>query len=130
MTADDLIERAKARAVTPPTPDDWGYRVALDEDDVFVGRWRGETTDEGNDNRRIFLLWDHDAQPCFSRTYAALAREIDRAAPQAGDRIVIVRGPDYTGAQGTGYSFGVETEKSDEPLPDVSETLDLDEIPF
>ena len=122
---EQLIDRAKERAETTPVPELWGYRVALEEHDVFVGRWRGETVDEMNvdDNgnlRRIYLLWDDVGELCFSRHYAALGREIDRVSPEVGCTIVVVRGADYVGAQGTGYSFGVETEPNDAPLPDNS----------
>ncbi len=84
-----------------------------------MGRWRGETVDEENDNRRVFLLWDGDGALCFSRSYAALEREIDRLKPwEVGDSVAIYRGVDYVGEKGTGYSFGVEKEPSTDPLPD------------
>jgi hypothetical protein len=121
---DDLIARAKQRATSSGGDERWGYRIALGPDDSFVGRWRGETTDPANDNRRIFLLWDADGQRCYSRSYAALNREIDEAAPTVGCTIAIVRGPDYTSEKGTGYSFGVTTEPNDEPPPSD------DDIPF
>jgi hypothetical protein len=117
MRREDLVERAKERAEASPVPDSWGTRVTLAENDAFVGRWRGEAIDEAHDNRRIFLLWNEDGEPCFSRQYAALGREIDRAAPAIGCTIVIYRSADYVGQQGTGYSFGVETEPNDAPLP-------------
>jgi hypothetical protein len=122
--ADDLITQAKERAEASPLPDGWGHRIQLDPGAHFTGRWRGETTDEAHDNRRVFLFWDDDSQLCFSRFYAALGREIDSTKPNIGDTIVIVRGDDYTGAQGTGYSFGVATGPNDDPLPDD------DGIPF
>jgi hypothetical protein len=126
----DLVDRTKGRAEQAPVPEDWGYWVSLDENDHFVGRWRGETRDETND-RRVFLLWDTDGQPCFSRSYAALGREIDRAAPEVGCTIVIFRGEDYTTAEGnSGFSFGVETEANGEPLPSGAEPPADDGIPF
>jgi hypothetical protein len=115
----DLLSRTKERAEASPVPEEWGYRVQLDEGEHFIGRWRGETIDEANENRRIFLLWDEDCEPCFSRFYAALGREIDRAGPSVGDTIVVFRGKDYIGKEGTGYAFGVETEPNEAPLPDV-----------
>ena len=114
---DDLIAKAKEHAETPPLPEEWGYRVKLDPGGAFIGRWRGETVDEKNDNRRIFLFWDESGAQCFSRTYAALEREIDRTQPTLGYTIVVYRGDDYTGEQGTGYSFGVETKPNDAELP-------------
>lgn len=125
---DDLIARATERAEAPAIPEDWGYRVALEEGESFVGRWRGDSTDELNNNRRIHLLWDQDGQRCFSRSYAALDREVDRLAPEVGAAVAIVRGSDYATAKGTGYSFGVETAPCGEPLPDPA-AADGD-IPF
>jgi hypothetical protein len=125
----DLIARAKQRAESGGIDENWGYRIKLDPGDSFVGRWRGETVDEQNENRRVFLFWDEDGERCFSRHYAALGREIDRVAPQLGTTVVVYRGADYTSQQGTGYAFGLETEPNDAPLP-VEERLDDDEIPF
>jgi hypothetical protein len=125
--SDDLIARARARAEALPVPEGWGYRIVLDEGEVFVGRWRGETTNEDN-GRRIYLLWDEDDQPCYSRDYTALGREVDRAKPEVGDRVAIFRGADYVGQGGNpGYSFGLEKERCDEPLPDADGD---DGIPF
>jgi hypothetical protein len=124
---DDLLARAKERAEASPIPEDWGYRITLEEGDHFVGRWRGETVDEQNDRRRVFLFWNEAGEKCFSRFYAALGREIDRAVPRIGDTIVVYRGDDYIGQQGTGFAYGVETEPNDKPLP----TEDTEpELPF
>ena len=123
----DLIAKARARAEAGPNPTEWGYRVQLDVAESFVGRWRGETVDADNDGRRIFLLWDADDGPCYSRSYAALAREVDRVMPTVGCTVAVFRGPDYIGAQGTGYAFGVQTEVNDDPLPAAG---DGDDIPF
>jgi hypothetical protein len=63
-------------------------------------------------------------------------REIDAAAPNVGDRIVIARGSNYAtaydGDEGPkGRSFGVACEPSGEPLPDGDQgELDDDGIPF
>lgn len=135
---EQLIAAATERAETTPLPEEWGYRVALEQGDSFIGRWLRETVDEANNNRRVFLLLDEDDQPCFSRFYAALGREIDQAAPEVGCTIVIVRGDDYIGQQGTGYSFGVATEPNDKPLPETatsepegsSASFATDDIPF
>jgi hypothetical protein len=121
LSDDELIARARERANASPVPDDWGYRVVLDQSEAFVGRWRGETVDELNNGRRVFLLLDGDGERCFSRYYAALGREIDRVKPEIGCRIVIVRSEDYVSQGNTGYSFGVAT--NDAPLPG-------DDIPF
>jgi hypothetical protein len=121
---EDLLRRARecAESEVSLIPAPWGYRIVLDEDESFVGRWRGETTDPLNVDdkgkpRRIFLLWDAEGQRCFSRHYAALGREINRTRPQIGDTIVIYRGADYAGQEGPGYSFGVETAANGAPLP-------------
>jgi hypothetical protein len=128
LESDDLIARARERAEASPIPDEWGYRVALDEGEHFLGRWRGETTDEGN-GRRVYLLWDEDGGRCFSRDYTALGREVDRARPETGDRVVIFRGLDYIGQGGNpGYSFGLEKEPFSDPLPD--DTEGDDGVPF
>jgi hypothetical protein len=131
VSRSELVARARERAEASPVPDGWGYRVVVDEGEDFSGRWRGETTDPDNvddegEPRRVFLLWDEEGGLCFSRFYAALGREIDRAAPAIGDRIVIARAKDYRSARGTGYSFGVVTEPCDEPLPGA----DDEEFPF
>jgi hypothetical protein len=124
--SDRLLELARQRAESSPVPAEWGYRVALDEAEYFVGRWRGETVDEENNNRRVFLFWDQQGQRCFCRFYVALAREIDRVKPELGATIVIYRGADYLGKQGTGYSFGVETEPNTEPLPEARDEFQGD----
>src|SRR5262249_22235628 len=123
---DRLVHLARQRAESSPIPEEWGYRLVLEVGESFLGRWRGETvdaknTDDAGNPRRIFLLWDEHGERCFSRFYAALGREIDRAKPGTGDTIVIYRGDDYAGAQGTGYTFGVEAESNNAPLPDTDE---------
>jgi hypothetical protein len=118
------LDLARQRAEISPIPDEWGYRIALDEGEHFVGRWHGETVDEQNDNRRVFLFWDQQGQRCFSRFYVALAREIDRVKPEVGATTVIYRGADYAAQQGTGYRFGVETEANKDPLPDAADEFD------
>lgn len=129
---DDLLARARDRAAqTAATPDEWGYRVQLEPGDTFVGRWCGETTDLGNDGRRVFLLWDSDGEACYSRFYAALGREVDQARPTVGDTVAIARGNDYVSAHGTGYSFGLVVEPNGAPLPGAAkEAGSGDDIPF
>jgi hypothetical protein len=106
---DGLVARAKERAEGSPVPEEFGYRLVLNEHEHFVGRWRGETIDEANGDRAVYLLWDADDQPCFSRHYAALGREIARVNPQV----------DYaTDHPNPGHSYGVETEPNEAELPD------------
>jgi hypothetical protein len=119
VSGDDLLARARERADARAIPEDWGYRVRLDEEESFVGRWRGRGVDENwTPVREIFFAWDCDDEPCFFRYYAALGREIERVTPTIGDRIAIWRGVDYTTQEGnTGYSFGVEVEPCSNSLP-------------
>jgi hypothetical protein len=127
----DLIAKAKERAEAPTTDPEWGYRIHLDPGEASDGRYRGETVDPDNENRRVFLLWDTDGERCWSRSYAALTREIDRARPEIGCRIVIYRGDDYvTGEGNTGFAFGVETAPCDDPLPGSDGDRNEDEVPF
>ncbi len=132
----DLLARAQERAESKPIPAEWGsYRIQLDPQDSFIGRWRGRATDEAND-RPIYLLWDENDQPCWVRAYTALTRELDRAAPAVGDRVVIYRGEDYPTQYGNpGQSYGVETQANAEPVPGdvpaaVVEGSTDDGIPF
>jgi hypothetical protein len=119
---DDLISRARERAEAPPIPEEWGYRIALEEGESFVGRWRDRTVDEDND-RPIYLFWDESGEPCFSRHYASLERELNREDPAVGATVVIYRGDNYKTqyddeAEKSGQSYGVTVEPNDDPLPD------------
>lgn len=127
----ELLSRAKERADARGVPGEFGYRIQLGEEESFLGRWRGKGVDENwTPAREVFFFWDADDQPCFSRYYAALARELERVQPAVGDRIAVHRGVDYTTAEGnTGYSFGVEAEPSDAPLPDADDDKG-DGVPF
>jgi hypothetical protein len=123
----ELVARAKERAAAKPVDESWGYRIDLDVGESFAGRYRGEAADAQNGGRRVFLFWDRDDQLCWSRTYAALEREIDQAAPAVGATIVLVRGEDYASGKGNpGRSFGVATEPHDGRLPGEGR----DDIPF
>jgi hypothetical protein len=132
---DELIRRAQERATSLPTPEEWGYRVVLDEGDAFVGRWRGKTTDPDNADRRVFLCWDEDGGSCFHRLYASLGREIDRVRPGTGDTIVIARSANYKtqfdeGDEKSGQSYGVEKQPCSDPLPKGPPAAAEDEFPF
>jgi hypothetical protein len=122
---DDLIARAKERAETPPTPEEWGYRVQIEEGESFVGRWHTETVDEDNNNRPIYLFWDESGEPCFSRHYASLERELKREDPAVGATVVVYRGDNYKTqyddeGESSGQSYGVTSEPNDDPLPGPS----------
>jgi hypothetical protein len=113
----ELIVHAKERAEALSAPSEWGYRIIVDEGGHFAGRWRCETTDPDNEDRRIYLLWDENGAWCFSRDYVSLGREVDRVRPGRGDRVVIARGPDYFTQQGRrGFRFVLEKQSCDEPL--------------
>jgi hypothetical protein len=127
---DELIARAQDRASAPAVDESWGYRIKLEQGEAFVGRWRGETVDEDHDGRRVFLFWDETGHRCFSRSYAALDREIDAVTPTPGSTVVVARGNDYSGEKGTGFSFGVIVEPNDAPLPEDDAADPEDGIPF
>ena len=129
---DDLIARAKTRAESPATPEEWGYRVTLDEGESFVGRWRGRTVDEDNENRSIYLFWDESGEQCFSRQYASLERELDRENPADGATVVVYRADNYKTqhddeGEASGQSYGVTTEPNDNPLPGAAAAAADDE---
>jgi hypothetical protein len=130
---DDLVAKAKARADAGGLDESWGELVDLDEDESFVGRYRGLTADPQND-RPIHLFWGENGELRWSRSYAALDRELEEARPQIGDRIVVYRGRNYKtafdGDEGPkGRSFGVVCEPTDEPPPAEGAPAD-DGIPF
>jgi hypothetical protein len=136
MSDDDLITRARQRAESGGVDESWGTLLDLEEDETFDGRYRGATTDPDN-GRAIWPLWDQDDELRWSRNYASLEREMEKAAPSIGDRIVIYRGDNYKtaydGDKGPkGRSFGVVCEPSDRPLPaSVDASGDtVDGIPF
>jgi hypothetical protein len=114
-----LRDEARENAKVAPEGQN-GYRVSLDVDEDFEGRWRGETTEDGQfGEQRVFLLWDQFGSRCWIRgSHVSLARKIDDLSPQVGDRVCIYRGEDYQGSQGTGYSYGVSKTSSDDPLPE------------
>jgi hypothetical protein len=121
---DDLVAQAKARAEGGGAVDEsWGDLIQLDEGESFVGRYRGHANDPKHD-RLIYLFWDVEGAPCWSRYYAALGRELEGAAPMIGDRVAIHRGPNYKtgheepGEPPKGQSYGVVCEPSSDPLPD------------
>jgi hypothetical protein len=119
---DQMLQAAKERAETPPTPEEWGSRIALEEGESFVGRWRDRTVDEDNNDRPIYLFWDDDGELCFSRHYASLERELKREDPAVGATVVIYRGDNYKTqyddeGETSGQSYGVTSEPSDAPLP-------------
>jgi hypothetical protein len=122
---DDLFTKARERAAAGATsvPEDWGERVALEPDESFTGRWRGQAVDEEH-GRPVYLLWTQDGSLAWMRTYAALAREVDTAKPNIGDRVAVFRGADYEGKSGTGFAFGLACAACSDPLPTD------DDVPF
>jgi hypothetical protein len=122
MSRDELIARAKERAVAGGGDDEWGEKIAEldDEAGVFVGRFRGEAEDENYDGHggRVHLAWDEAGQPVWVRGKWHLNVEFDRVRPAVGDTIVIAVGEAWEGKSGTsGFYYGVEAEPNSEPLP-------------
>ena len=135
--SDDLIARAKERTEASPTPEEWGYRIALENGDHYLGRWRGDAVDENNSNGPIYLAWDQDGEPCYSRHYAALERELDAVRPlEIGTTVVIARGDNYRtkydgpSDEPSGFTFGVVAEPNESPLPEADDQSADDGIPF
>lgn len=104
----------------------WGYRVQLEPDERFEGRYRGEDTQTGGDygDSPVFLFWDRDGVACYMRGHASLVRKMEAKAPGIGDSIGVARGDDYASAGGTGYSYGVVVEPNDDPLPDADDDVE------
>jgi hypothetical protein len=127
----DPFEEARRRAEKPAIPPDWGFRVSLEPGDRWEGTWRGEAADEEHDHRRIFLFRDLDGASCWHRTYASLARQIDKALQAGvlvpGARVYLVRREDYATGQGNpGHSYGLAVR----PSSDVGGGGKVDDIPF
>jgi hypothetical protein len=130
----DLATRAKARAESGGVDESWGERLELEEGETFVGRYRGSDVDEKN-SRTVWLFWDGAGELYWSRSYAALDREMDAASPAIGDRVAIHRGPNYATQYDDedgpkGRAFGVVCESSDEPRPAGSTAPATSGIPF
>lgn len=123
----EVMEAAKRNA-TERDDGAWGYRVALEIDEGFYGRYRGETLATGGDygDQRLFLFWDRDGAECYMRGHASLVRKIESAAPAIGDTIGVRRADDYQSAGGTGYTYGVNSRANDAPIPE-SPDFDVDE---
>lgn len=119
---DELIARAKERAEGTPTPEEWGYRITLEEGESFVGSWKDRTVDEDHDDRPVYLFLDEAGEDCFSRHYASLERELTREDPAPGDTVVIYRAENYKTrfddeGEASGQSYGVTTEPKGDPPP-------------
>jgi hypothetical protein len=132
---DELIARARTRSEGSSfdIPASWGESIDVDENESFVGRYRGRT--EGPRGEAIFLFWDEEEQLRFSWHRFRLEQEMERLSPTVGDTVVIFRGENYKtrfddDGEASGYAFGVETEPNSAPLPNGSEGTDDDELPF
>jgi hypothetical protein len=119
---DELERRARENAAERDGSA-WGYRVALEVDEAFRGRYRGETLATGGDygDQRLFLFWDRDGAECYMRGHASLVGKIEAATPAIGDDVVVVRGADYQSSGGTGYAYGIAATTNDAPLPESPE---------
>src|SRR5262245_46287794 len=98
----------------------WGYRIALEVDEAFTGRYRGEELVTGGEygDQTLFLFWDPDGSLCYMRGHASLVRKMQQAGPSIGDDIAVHRGSDYESSGNTGYSYGVAREPNSDPLPE------------
>lgn len=110
-----------------------GDRVELDEGGNFSGRYRGATMlSTANGERTAYLFWDASGAERFEWESAGLAEEMDEAGPQVGDKIAIVRGPDYNfevnGEPRSKKKYAVAVRASEEPLP--AGKAAGDDIPF
>jgi hypothetical protein len=116
--SDDLLNRARESA-SEKLDDEWGYKVALEVGDSFLGRWRGETThvgDYGED--AVYLFWDRDGVECYVfGGRKMLDRRIRSAMPSQGDTIAIARIEDEVANGRTLHRFGVAIEPNHDPLP-------------
>src|SRR5262245_13765220 len=94
--SDDLLNEARERAAQEDAGG-WGYRVTLDEGASFQGRFRGQETTSSPEygDQPVFLFWDGDGATCFMYgSHRRLLREMERAAPDVGYDVAIVRGDD------------------------------------
>jgi hypothetical protein len=107
-SCDDLLAEAEAKLeeLEQGEPDDWGYAVSLNEGDRFTGWYRRQETDETAQfgPRPIYLLQATDGEACHLKGgRVSLDREMENAAPNDGDQIVIGRGSDGEGDKGNTF---------------------------
>jgi hypothetical protein len=136
---DDLRRRAQEAAQGTTVPEEWGTAVSLEEDDEFVGRYRGRDTDQrGN---AIYLFWDEDGEPRFFWHAYRLEQGMESEKPAVGDTVLVFRGENYKTrfdepGEASGIAYGVAVERNEAPLPEgaTSEPSpaaeDDDGIPF
>ena len=125
--SDELLNQARENAAERDE-NEWGYRIALEVGDSFMGRWRGETvtpTDYGE--QPVYLFWDGEDALCF--LYGGkkvLDRRVRHAAPTIGDSIAIFRAEDETTNGRTAHIFGVAAVANSDPLPDEETQQEID----
>jgi hypothetical protein len=114
----DLMNRAR-QAANERDDGEWGYRVTLEPGDGFEGRWRGQTSREGNyGDQPVYLMFDPNGELCFIYGgRARLDRWIEKLAPSEGDRIAIYRDEDEWAGDKTIHKYGVVTEPCYDALP-------------
>ncbi len=90
---DDLFGEAAENASQDSFTDaSWGAEVKLAENERWAGRYRGEdVTSFNNEERRVHLLEELDGTPLFIRGRSKLDRQFDKAKPNPGDTVAIVR---------------------------------------
>lgn len=117
--SDDLLNEARERA-EQGDGGGWGYRVTIDEGGSFQGRYRGSETTSSVEygDQPVFLFWDGDGAVCFMYgSHKRLLREMERATPDIGYDIAIVRGADEFTNGRVAFSYGVSVRPNMDALP-------------
>ena len=112
----DLRRQAEEQLEGGTSPAEWGPAVALSEHEEFVGGYVGQKSDPSSDGRPAYLLLDESGERCFVRgDVVLLDKRMAKAAPNPGDRILIIRGEDATGRNGSYHTYAVAVEPWTEP---------------
>ena len=128
---DDLFGEAAENASQDSFTDaSWGAEVKLAENERWAGRYRGEdVTSFNNEERRVHLLEELDGTPLFIRGRSKLDRQFDKAKPNPGDTVAIVRLDDVALESGnTMHDYGVAVKHGEGPPP--AKPAQRDDIPF
>lgn len=125
--SDELLNQAREN-VSERDDGEWGYRVVLEPDSGFVGRWRGQTVRSGDyGDQPVYLFWDADGALCFIYGgRVVLDRKIETASPSEGDSVAVMRGEDEFSNGRTLHRFGVAVEPNPDPLPETPEVGEPD----
>ena len=129
---DDLFDEAAGNAGQDSFADaSWGAELKLAENERWAGRFRGEdVTSFNNEQRRVHLLEELDGTPLFIRGRAKLDRQFEKANPNVGDTVAIVRLGDVVLDSGnTMHDYGVAVKRGEGPPP-AAKPAERDDIPF